>query len=71
MTALQVSTDAALKGGELDLPAIVGSLQLTIIQAERMAYNYAMEMQAQEGVAEAVKTTKLILPPNGIRLPKR
>lgn len=65
--AIDLSTAAALKSGKISLPEIVGILHMAALNAERTAYQHAMQQMANE----AVETTKLVLPPNGIQLPKR
>jgi hypothetical protein len=67
--AIDLSTSAALTSGECSLPEIVGILHMAALNAERVAYNHAMRQAVTEGVPES--KPKLILPPNGIRLPKR
>lgn len=69
--ALQLSTEAALKGGQISLPEIIGSLHLVIIQTERIAYQHAIAQRLREEGREATETTNLIIPPNGIALPMR
>jgi hypothetical protein len=65
--AIRVSTEAALKSGKISLQEIIGTLQLAIINTERVCYQHAIKVHEQQ----AQETTNLILPPNGIQLPKR
>lgn len=47
--ALNVSTAAALKSGQITLPEIIGLLHMTAINVERQAFTHAMKAE-QNGV---------------------
>jgi hypothetical protein len=65
--ALRVSTEAALRSGEISLPEILGHLQLAAINAERACYQHAVAQRLKE----EQETVNLVLPPNGIHIRKR
>ena len=58
-TALRVSTEAAMKGN-LSLPEIIGLLELAKINAERMAYQHAVNQVDHKNIVRVAA-----MPPPG------
>ncbi len=58
--AIKLSTMTALKSGDISLPEIIGILELAKINAERMAYQAAMDHQQM-----SPPPTPNIIPVNG------
>lgn len=62
MTALRVSTAAAMKSGQCSLPEILGCLEMTKINAERLAFEHAKK---ESGLIQKAFTTPPAFPEGG------
>jgi hypothetical protein len=62
-TAIRVSTEAALKSGEMTLPEIAGTLLLAAIQADRLCYQHAVAQRLEQERTGLEQTAGGILKP--------